>query len=245
MTVINHVDKIKNFLQELLFPAFCLGCQKEGTYLCDDCRSTLDISEFTYCLCNKHPLRLPDNKGTCQRCRDKKLSGFYFALPYQEKFLTRKLIYQFKYEPFIKSLAKPLADILAQHFVVTGKNINEIWENSVLVAVPMELKKMKNRGYNQAEELAQELSAIVKIPLISNNLVKIKKTAPQMTLSAKDRAENLKGAFAVKNAAELQGKKVFLVDDVYTTGSTMEECARVLKNAGVKSVWGIAIAREG
>ncbi len=112
--------------------------------------------------------------------------------------------------------------------------------------MPLENKKLKQRGYNQAEELAIELSKVLKIPIISNNVIKIKKTGSQIKLNAKARQENLKDAFAIKNPAELAGKKIFLVDDVYTTGSTMEECANVLRTQGrTKQVWGIAIAREG
>ena len=74
---------------------------------------------------------------------------------------------------------------------------------------------------------------------------KIKKTKPQIKLSAKEREENLKGAFFVKNPAEFKGKNVFLVDDVYTTGSTMQECANVLRTLGIKKVFGLTIAREG
>ena len=247
MTYLKHVDKIKDILLELFFPSFCLGCQTEGAFLCQDCKATLDISEHTYCLCNKNPLRLPQDAmcGKCQRCQDKKLAGLYFALPYQEKFLTKKLIRQFKYPPRVKSLAKSLAEILIEHFVITGKNTDQIWEHSLLIPVPMETKKQKDRGYNQAEELAKELSKTLRLSLVSDNLVKTKKTRPQIELSAKERAENVKDAFGVKKPAQVTDKKIFLVDDVYTTGSTMEACARVLKDAGATQVWGIAIAREG
>ena len=276
MTYSKHVDKVKNFLMELFFPSFCLGCKKEGTHLCQDCKSILEISEYNYCLCNKNPIRIASNEksGRCNRCNDKKLSGLYFALPYKEKSLTRKLVHKFKYEPYIKDLAKNLAGILIEHFILT-KNINDsdhlynyfarseyenkfshsslpsnynpgkIWENSVLIPIPMEKKKQKDRGYNQAEELVKELSKVIKVPVVSDNLIKTKPTLPQIKLSAKDREENLKGAFKIKNPTELADKKIFLVDDVYTTGSTMEECSRVLRDAGAKQVWGIAVAREG
>lgn len=246
----NSFNKIKKFSLNLLFPKFCLGCQKEGVYLCDDCRALLDISEFDYCLCDK-PTRLlpgdPKDKpiGKCNRCRDKKLSGLYFALPYKEKELTRKLIYQFKYSPYLIDLAKTLASILVEHFVLSGKNINNIWKDSILVPVPLDIKKIKTRGYNQSEELAKELSKTLKITVASNVLLKIKSTKVQMELSKKERERNLENAFQIKNPEEILGKKIFLVDDVYTTGSTMEECARVLLQTGAKSVWGIAIAREG
>ena len=257
MTLIKGVDNyrlFKNFLLELFFPSFCLGCKKEGTYLCHDCKSTLEISEYNYCLCSSNPLRLPARdtqaglaplaQGKCSRCKDKKLSGLYFALPYKEKFLTKKIIYQFKYEPYIKDLAKNLAGILVEHFVLTKNNTNQTWENSLLVPVPLAKKRLKIRGYNQAEELAKELSKVIKIPVASDNLIKIKPTLPQIKLSGKQRQENVKGSFAIKTPADIKGRKIFLVDDVYTTGSTMEECARILRNAGAKQIWGIAIARE-
>ncbi len=242
----NKILRFSNFLLELLFPSFCLGCQKEGSYLCQDCKSTLDISYYNYCLCNKSPARLPQAQmGKCQRCRQKKLDGLYFALPYKEKLLTRKLIYNFKYPPRIKNLSKTLAGILIEHFILTGSNTQEIWQNGLLIPIPMEKSSLKDRGYNQAEELAKQLSQIIEIPLVSNNLIKIKSTPSQTKLSAQKREENIKGAFIVKNPGDILGKKVFLVDDVYTTGSTMEECANVLRTFGVKEVWGIAIAREG
>jgi competence protein ComFC len=245
------------WLEDLLFPKFCLRCQKEGTYLCSDCLSLLDIAEFDYCLCNKKPILLPPQQksGKCGKCQDKKLSGLYFALPYKENLLTKKLIYQFKYQPYIKDLAKTLASILIEHFIISGKNTDEIWDNGVLVPVPLDIKKIKTRGYNQSEELAKELSKILQIPVVSDILIKIKSTPPQMELSKQEREKNITGAFAIsspslrgvattKQSFDLVDKKVFLVDDVYTTGSTMEECTKTLKKSGVKRVWGIAIARE-
>lgn len=234
----NLLKKIKDFLLELFFPSFCLGCQKEGTYLCEDCKATLDISELNYCLGNKN---------------SQNLSGLYFALPYKERALTRKLIHQFKYQPYIKALAKTLALLLAEHFFLSGNNKEEVWRNSVLIPIPLDKKKLKSRGYNQAEELAKELSKILQTPMVANILIKTKSTRPQMELSKEQREKNLQGAFAIspsslrataKQSFNLKDKKIFLVDDVYTTGSTMEECAKVLKEAGAKQVWGIAIARE-
>ncbi len=240
-------DNAEHFLQELFFPSFCLGCQGEGAYLCQDCRSTLEILPYQYCLCNKNPQRIlppQGNRGTCQYCQHKKLSGLYFALSYQDSFLTKKLLYQFKYPPHIKDLSKTLASLIVEHLVITKNNTQDIWQEALLVALPMQLAKEKRRGYNQAKELAKELAGVLKVPLVTGNLVKIKKTEAQVGLSAKERAENVKNAFAIKNPATFKDKKVFLVDDVYTTGSTMEECARVLRAAGATQVWGISVARE-
>ncbi|MBI2053733.1 MAG: ComF family protein [Candidatus Staskawiczbacteria bacterium] len=241
------MNKIKEFFLELFFPCFCLGCKKEGTYLCEDCKEILEISEFQYCLCNKNPLRILTGRksGKCERCRHKKLSGIYSALPYKEKSLTRDLILKFKYDPYIKGLAKTLAGLLTEHLVKSGKNTEHIWKNSVLAPVPAHKKKLRERSYNQSEELAKELSCIIQVPMAKNSLVKIKKTLPQAGLSGKQREKNLVGAFLIKNQEQISGKKVFLVDDVYTTGSTMEECATQLLKSGAKQVWGIVVAREG
>ncbi|MDO8486350.1 MAG: ComF family protein [Candidatus Staskawiczbacteria bacterium] len=244
----NAIEKIKIFLLDLFFPIFCLGCQKEETYLCEDCRATLDILEFQCCLCGKNPLKINielKGDGKCNKCSSKKLSGLYFALPYKENSLTRKLIHQFKYQPYIKDLAKTLASLLAEHFFISGINKEDIWGDSILIPIPLDIKKLKKRGYNQAEELAKELSKILNVPIFSDILIKTKSTQAQIELSGKEREQNLKNVFVIKNPAEIAGKKIFLVDDVYTTGSTMEECAQTLKKSGAKQVWGITVAREG
>ncbi len=242
------MNKLSNQLKEkatdLLFPKFCLGCQKEGTYLCQDCLHLLEIMEGNYCLCQK-PLPLPANSlsGKCRSCQDKRLSGLLFAMSYKNN-IAKKLIRQFKYPPYLKDLSKTIASILLEHFILCQKNKDIFWENSVLVAVPLHKKKIKTRGYNQSEELAKELSVVLKVPVLLDVLIKTKQTKPQMELSKEDRHKNLSDSFATANAEKIKNKKVFLVDDVYTTGSTMEECAKVLRKAGAKQVWGIAIARE-
>ena len=238
------MNKVKNFLLELFFPCFCLGCQKEGTYLCQDCKAILEILEFQYCLCNKNPLRLDPGQNKCNKCFNKNLSGLYFALNYKERSLTRKLIHQFKYQPYVKDLAKTLANLIIEHLVLSSKNSEDIWQNSILIPIPLDKNKVKNRGYNQSEELAKELSKILQTPVITNVLIKTKSTKPQMELSKEQREQNLKNVFVIKNPSAIAQGKIFLVDDVYTTGSTMEECASVLKQAGAKQIWGITIARE-
>lgn len=245
----NPVDNSKNFLSDLFFPKFCFGCQKEGFYLCEDCRELVEILEYDYCLCEGHPFGLGPNlkTGKCNKCSGRKLSGLYFAVPFKDN-LIKKLIYQFKYPPYTKDLAKTLASLIIEHLVKSGKNTNEIWAPNgvpaVLIPVPIYKSKLKERGYNQSDLLATELSKILQTPVFPDVLIKIKSTASQMELKKQEREKNLMGAFVIKNPERISGKKVFLVDDVYTTGSTMQECALVLRNAGAKSVWGLTIARE-
>lgn len=234
---------IKPFLLDLAFPKFCLGCNKEGAYLCQDCWHLLEIMENSYCLCQKPQLLLNPKIGKCRHCQEKRLLGLFFAVSYKNK-IAQKIVRSFKYAPFIKDLAETMALVLAEHFVKSSKNNEDFWANSVLIPIPLDEKKLRERGYNQSEELARELSKITKARTFTNVLKKTKNTKPQMTSSKQEREKNLSGAFLVKNFAGLADKKIFLVDDVYTTGATMEECAKTLRKVGLKNVWGICFARE-
>jgi len=221
------LKNFKGFIFDLLFPKFCLSCQREGNYLCEDCQSTLGVLNTH----QKHQTHSPAGG----------LKDLYFALPYQQP-LIKNLIKLFKYQPFVKELVIPLTSLIITHFQLIEKSTAD-FVNFILVPVPLERKKLKWRGFNQAEEIGKELANFFGIPLITNCLIKIKETLPQVELSDEERRENIKGAFLVKDKELIKNKKILLVDDVYTTGATMEECARVLKKAGAKEVIGIVIAR--
>ena len=237
--MISKVMKIKNFLLKLFFPKICLFCQREGEFLCKDCEALLEISPFLYCLCQK-PKRISKG-GKCPKCKFKKLDGLYFALDYNN-FLVKKIIQNFKYKPFIRELAKPLTSLIINHFQLLDNKPN--FDDFILVPIPLSKRRLKWRGFNQAEELGKELAKFLKIPLISNCLIKVKETPPQVKLSEKERKENIKGGFSLKNQSKIFNRKILLIDDVYTTGSTMEEAARILKKGGAKEIWGVVVARE-
>lgn len=105
-----------------------------------------------------------------------------------------------------------------------------------IICVPMHKKKKKKRGYDQAEEIGKELSKISNIPIEQDNLIRIKNTLPQSKVSFYDRAKNVKGVFKVLNPERLKGKSILLIDDIYTTGSTIKFCKQELKNIGAKEV---------
>ncbi len=214
--------KVKNFILDLLYPQFCFNCGREGNYLCEDCQSTLGL------------------QLTHQKHQTRNLKDLYFALPYQDS-LIKNLIQKFKYKPLVKELSKTLASLIITHFQLLDNKPD--FSNFTLIPVPLEKKRLKWRGFNQAEELSRELSVFLKIPLINNVLVKIKTTLPQVEFSEEERKENVKGVFLCKNSNQIKGKKILLVDDIYTTGATMEECAKVLKEAGAREIIGIVVAR--
>ena len=114
--------------------------------------------------------------------------------------------------------------------------------NFILIPIPLSDKKKKKRGFNQSEEIAKIISEVTKIETDFNCIIKVKDNKSQTELTRKERIENVKNTFKIiKN---IKNKNILLLDDVYTTGSTMEECAKTLKSAGANKVWGITIARE-
>ena len=238
----NRYKKFKNIILDILFPRFCLRCHKEGDWICPDCLSTISILEYQYCpFCMQRVFE----KTVCYKHKNKNLDKLFFAVSYKNS-LIKKAIKKFKYPPFLRELTPYFCYLIISHFLlIENKTILEDKNNSFLIPIPISSFKKRWRGYNQSEEIAKQLSISLKIPILTNNLIKIKKTEPQSNLSKIQRIENVKNVFEIKNAQEIQGKRIFLVDDVFTTGATMEECARVLKNAGARNVFGIAIAREG
>ncbi|MBZ9578319.1 ComF family protein [Patescibacteria group bacterium] len=233
------MEKIKKFLLDILFPRSCFSCGRGGSYLCEDCQSILEISQYQYCLCKK-PKRLLEGEK-CPECQPKILSTLYFALSYQNP-LIKELIQKFKYNPFIKELAKPLASLIITHFQLLNNKPN--FSNFILIPIPLNEKRLRWRGFNQTTEISKELSKILEIPLVLNCLIKIKETLPQVKLSERERKENVKETFSCQNQNKIFEKRILLVDDIYTSGATMEEAARVLKKSGAKEIQGVVVARE-
>jgi ComF family protein len=138
----------------------------------------------------------------------------------------------------LRALAAPLGQLLNSYL-----NDNQILAE-VLVPVPLHRKRLKERGYNQASLLARELGRLVGLPVVEDCITRRQQAPPQArSSSVRERQQNVVNAFAVSKAG-LAGKQVLLVDDVATSGATLNACATVLKSAGAASVWGLAVARE-
>ncbi len=224
---------------DILFPKHCINCYRTGSFLCEDCKYLIEILENQYChVCGK---RLPSLNYTavCKKCKSAtSLDGLYSACSYRDK-ITRKLITQLKFG-LIKNLADPLSDLIISHFQL----LNKEFPNTLLIPIPLNKKTLRKRGFNQSELIADNLSKKMNLPLITNVLFKEKETIPQAKLLVKERMENVKGVFSVKNREMIKDKEILLIDDLYTTGTTMEECTKILLKAGAKRVRGAVVARE-
>jgi len=137
-------------------------------------------------------------------------------------------------------LSKDLALLVGR---ILGKD-SELWRGiEAVVAVPLHPKKLKKRGFNQAKLIANILAERKGMEFMEGSLVKIKNTPPQTSLMAGERERNVKGTFGIKKADRIAGKTVLLMDDVYTTGSTLRECSAVLKKAGAREVRALTLAQ--
>jgi competence protein ComFC len=214
--------KLGNLLMDIFFPKFCLGCRKEGSYLCEDCRAVLEVSGF-------------HQKTGCPGLYD-----LYFPLEYKNP-LLKVLIRKFKYEPFVKELAEPLSELITGHFQLM--DVRPDFSGFALLPVPLAERRKKWRGFNQAEEIARRLACFFNLPLSGDVLFRTRETPPQTKIESEERETNMTGAFACADSEKVSGKNFLLVDDVYTTGSTMKEAAAALKRKGAKRVIGIVVAR--
>jgi ComF family protein len=128
-----------------------------------------------------------------------------------------------------------------------GEMMVSYWQDvhlpaDVILPVPLHARRLRERGYNQASLLARELGKGVGLPVLENALIRVRDTAPQVDLKAKERQENVRGAFHCPDD-RWAGKRVLLIDDVYTTGATLEACSLALKQRGVRIVWALTLAR--
>ena len=139
----------------------------------------------------------------------------------------------------VRTLVDPLGDLMIEHLRSNG-NLPEF---NLILPVPLHRAKLRQREFNQAAGLARRIGKYFEIPVSTDNLQQIRSTKSQTKLTKAQRIANVKGAFRVKRADELNGKSVLLIDDVFTTGATVDECSKVLLAAGVKEVFVMTLAR--
>lgn len=188
------------------------------------------------------------NKGTIDGlthpgCRGKyTIDGAFAGVAY--KGIVKKLIYNFKYKPYLSDLQNCLVELFYES-IIQQELFQKIYKSSpVLVPIPLSTKRLRKRGYNHAKLLAEGLSKNLNLKLI-DVLQRTKETKSQFGLTLKQRKENIKDAFTISpNNPITQSPDILLIDDILTTGSTLLEAARILKKQGAKRVWGLTLARD-
>lgn len=223
---------LRNAVLDLLFPPRCAGCGRRGQWLCDDCLAAAERIHPPLCpRCGRPQPR----EQVCYLCRETPptLDGIR-SVAYFEGSL-REAIHRFKYHG-VQALADPLARLLVDY---QAKNQLPA---EVVIPVPLHPDREAERGYNQSALLARALAVRCGLPTADNALTRVRATAPQVTLDVLERRSNVAGAFHARQA-DVANRRVLLIDDVYTTGATMDACGLALKAGGAKAVWGLTLAR--
>ena len=229
-----QLAELKGAALSFLFPQRCVGCGREGDYICHSCRISLTKIEPPVCpLCGR-----PQSGGlVCSGCYNWQadIDGIRSAFRFDG--VIRKAIHEFKYQN-LRAIASTLAQLMNEYLVA-----NPI-PGEVLVPVPLHNKRLRERGYNQSGLLAKELGHLAELTVNDSCLVRNIYNLPQAkTSNVEERRHNVKGIFTCRGDA-LKGKDVLLIDDVATSGATLNACATALKLAGARSVWGLTLARE-
>ena len=227
---------IKQWLLDILFPKFCASCKNEGDFLCSDCFNKIKVFSGYFCpVCGKRDFKPRKHPA----CAGKTFLKTLIVTTFYNDFLIREIIHAYKYN-FIKPLAEPLSQLLIKSIEAPENGFSDF----ILIPIPLHPTRLKWRGFNQAELIAKKLSERYQITIETNALIRAKNTTPQVEVGEREkRIENIKNAFFCPNSDLVKDQKIILVDDVSSTGATLEEAAKTLKNSGAKEIWGMVIAK--
>ncbi len=229
-------QKLGQTLFDLLFPPSCVNCNAENSWLCQSCLSS--ISFITTDVCERCGAPTPANSSLfCRQCNNNPLHYIdsIRAASYFENNPIRPAIHFLKYRNH-RAVAAMLGEILADVYQRYAYAAN------VIVPVPLHRSRFKERGYNQSELLARQLGKLLNLPVNTVTLQRNRKTKSQMKLGVGERHKNVADAFFCQDK-QLLNQHVLLIDDVCTTGSTLDFCAAALKDGDVASVRGLTLAR--
>jgi ComF family protein len=242
MLLFRKLKRAGNALLNLLYPphcALCLADTEAGIHLCESCRNSATRIEAPFCyVCSEPHAGKIEGRFTCGRCQERKFHFECTVTRYLHRGPVRECVHRFKYNRHFylrRELGRWLADTLTDSRM-TEQRIDAI------VPVPLHSTRKRERGFNQAAVLAELLGQKAGKPVL-HALQRIRYTSTQTQFDRDTRMENLRNAFRMRQNVPVRKLHLLLVDDVLTTGSTVDECARVLKQAGAASVRVATVAR--
>ena len=237
-----HKSELIQAAVSLLYPATCTICGtnvRTGEYLCDGCETKIVRIVAPFCQTCSEPFEGSiSSVFSCANCSHRVIYFDAAVAAYRGRGIVREVIHEFKYGRQIH-----LRHLVARWLraALDDERVREI-PFDLIIPVPLHAARQRERGFNQASLLADLLSAQTSIPC-RPLLERIRYTTTQTALDRSERMENLHNAFRLRKNANVRGLRVLLIDDVLTTGSTLSECARVLKRAGAISVYAATAAR--
>ena len=229
-----QIAGLKRAALDLFFPKRCVGCGREGEFLCQSCLHKVNRLFPPLCpLCGRPQL----NEVLCPSCLSWQADIEGIRSPFVFNGIIREAVLRFKYKNF-RAVSTLLAGLLRDYMTDYPLLAD------ILIPVPLHPKRLRERGYNQSGMLAAELAKLTGLPVSDSSIVRKRYTLPQAkTTSVEERRRNVMGLFTCADD-RIKGKKVLLIDDVATSGATLNACARALKESGAESIWGLVLARE-
>lgn len=226
------LSKLARSALDLVFPIHCTGCGREGGIICRQCVVTLELVRDPCCnICSA-----PGVQGVCRWCLQYPRGFNSLHSPYRFEGPIRDAIHALKYQG-VRAAAETLGRLMSEYLEANPVSAD------VLVPVPLHSRRLRSRGYNQSALLAREIGKLLNLPVRETLLVRVTNARPQVdTQSVEERRNNVADNFRCQ--ADATGPSVLLIDDVATTGSTLSECAYVLKGAGASTVEALALARD-
>lgn len=233
-----NILKMKEALLDILFPPVCLHCIKnlsrkeKSIRLCDACIA--EISVHTTLFCANCRARLPENKKICHRD-----TSYILAAAVNYDGPVKDLVHQLKYRRWT-SLINLIRPLMNDYI----KNLALSVDGYAVVPIPLHPDRRQERGFNQAELIGSVISEALGLPMRTDLLTRVKKTKAQAELKDyKDRSSNMADAFQAAQNDALRDKNIILVDDVYTSGATIDDAVRALRKAGVKKIIAFTFAK--
>ena len=233
-------------LLDIVYPPRCQVCTnfldahpEDRGDICDECFSSFRKLTHPFCSICAEPFKSKvEEDHLCEKCLRKRPYYDELRAPYlyEEKIMEAVQLIKYSGKSYIVKSLGPLLGAFAKDWINVTKDM-------IIMPVPLHKKKLKQRGFNQSVLLVKAISPVLEIEMDFFTLIRIRYTGSQAGLSLEQRRKNVKGAFEVRAENNIKGKSVILVDDVATTGNTMNECARILKKAGSKKVLGLTLAR--
>lgn len=231
--------KLKNLILDILFPPICLHCQKhlenKNKLICEECLSLIKINNALFCpICKA---RLADYK---QICRHKTFSYFLAAAGNYDDPVLRNLIHYFKYQSF-KNLTPILSEILIKY--LNSLNFKFYILNYSVVPIPLHPQRERKRGFNQSKLLAEKIADYFNLPLIDELEKTINNNPHAKIKGVEKRIKNISGCFKIKNSENVKKKNIILIDDIFTSGATINEAIKILKENNVGKIIALVIAK--
>ena len=221
------VNNIIGTILDIIYPQVCGICGKLAhKSLCNKCRIRLE-KEFNI------------NIDNYAEDFNKNFNEHYYFFKYENLIRQQIIALKFQEKPYVYKT-------IAYFFKENKKSLKKLEKYDIIIVVPVSNKRKKERGYNQSKLLAKEIAQIINVPVSDNIIKKVKDTVPQSTLNKEQRLENAKNVYRVTNIKKVLNRNILILDDIYTTGSTVNECARVLIEQGIKKdqIGLISIAKD-